>query len=194
MSNSESMVETGNERECIRASQAGDHAAFEELVRRHQRMIHALTFRMTGSLVESEDLAQEAFVQAWHHLEQFRGESTFASWLYRIAVNLCLTWRKRAVHREIAHRDWAEHIAAQSPDGASPHRTAPSERVQEALLKLPSKQRAAVILTAYDGLNHAEAAQALGCSETTVSWRLFAARAKLKRLLKDVVRSKGAGQ
>lgn len=58
------------------------------------------------------------------------------------------------------------------------------EMVQAALLKLPPKQRAAVVLTTYDGLSHAEAARALGCTETTVSWRLFAARAKLKRLLK----------
>jgi RNA polymerase sigma-70 factor (ECF subfamily) len=58
-----------------------------------------------------------------------------------------------------------------------------SQQVQSALLKLPAKQRAAIVLTIYDGLNHAEAAQVLGCSETTVSWRVFAARRKLKRWL-----------
>jgi len=57
------------------------------------------------------------------------------------------------------------------------------ESVQAALLKLPAKQRAAIVLTIYDGLNHAEAAQVLGCSETTVSWRVFSARQKLKRWL-----------
>jgi RNA polymerase sigma-70 factor (ECF subfamily) len=60
-----------------------------------------------------------------------------------------------------------------------------AQQVKDALLKLHPKQRAAVVLTTYDGLNHAEAAQVLGCSETTVSWRLFAARTKLKRLLKN---------
>ena len=59
----------------------------------------------------------------------------------------------------------------------------PAQKVQAALLKLPAKQRAAVVLTVYDGLNHAEAAQILGCSETTVSWRVFAAKRKLKRWL-----------
>ena len=58
-----------------------------------------------------------------------------------------------------------------------------SNEVQSALLKLPAKQRAAIVLTIYDGLNHAEAAQILNCSETTVSWRVFAAKQKLKRLL-----------
>jgi RNA polymerase sigma-70 factor (ECF subfamily) len=61
--------------------------------------------------------------------------------------------------------------------------------IQDALLKLPEKQRAAVILTTYDGLSHAEAAKALGCSETTVSWRMFAARRKLKRLLKQLLKN-----
>lgn len=150
------MVDPGNEWECIRASQAGDHTAFEELVCRYQRMIHALTFRMTGSVAEFEDLAQEAFVQAWHHLDRFRGESTFSSWLYRIAVNLCLNWRKRATRRDRAHRDWAEQAELPRAGGKGSDDSLASQRVQEALVRLPPKQRAAVILTTYDGLNHAE--------------------------------------
>ena len=61
-----------------------------------------------------------------------------------------------------------------------------AHQIQEALMKLPAKQRAAIVLTTYDGLTHAEAARVLGCSEATVSWRLFAARGKLKRLLKHL--------
>jgi RNA polymerase sigma-70 factor (ECF subfamily) len=69
-------------------------------------------------------------------------------------------------------------------EAGAPHVEAElSRRVQAALLKLPAKQRAAIVLTVYDGLNHAEAAHALGCSEATVSWRVFAARRKLKRWL-----------
>ena len=67
-----------------------------------------------------------------------------------------------------------------------------AQQIQEALLKLPVKQRAAIVLTTYDGLTHAEAARALGCSETTVSWRLFTARGKLKRLLKHFQKTGGA--
>jgi RNA polymerase sigma-70 factor, ECF subfamily len=180
------MVEVDNERDSVRASQAGDHAAFETLIRRHQRMIHSLTYRMTGSLADAEDLAQETFIQAWEQLAGFRAEAKFSSWLYRIAVNLCLNWRKREARRAQALQDCIEPQENEGPD--SP---ALAQQVQAALLKLPPKQRAAVVLTTYDGLNHAQASRLLGCSETTVSWRVFAARAKLKRLLKDLAPRKG---
>ena len=87
------MAEPDDEKGLIRESQQGSPGAFEELVRRHQRMIHALTFRMTGSMTDSEDLAQETFLRAYRQLESYRGESKFSSWLYRIGINLCLNWR-----------------------------------------------------------------------------------------------------
>jgi RNA polymerase sigma-70 factor, ECF subfamily len=166
------------ERAWILESQNGDCKAFESLIRNYQRMIHALTFRMTGSMVDAEDLAQETFIQAHQQISNFRGESAFSSWLYRIAINRCLNWRKRQARRDRLHAEWVQVASDAAPDGDS--RT---HAVQQALMKLEAKQRAAVILTIYDGHNHAEAARILGCSETTVSWRLFAARRKLKRWL-----------
>ncbi|MGA2176998.1 MAG: RNA polymerase sigma factor [Verrucomicrobiota bacterium] len=172
------MVEPDEERDWIRKSQQGDLEAFEALVRRHQRMIHSLTYRMTGSLPDAEDLAQDTFLQAFRQLSGYRAEARFSTWVYRIAVNLCLNWKQRRNRQERLQADWSQNQAA-SRRSDSPA----LEQVQEALLKLPPKQRAAVILTAYDGLNHAEAARILGCSESTVSWRVFAARAHLKKLL-----------
>ena len=162
----------------IRRSREGDLAAFEELIRRYQQMIHALTFRMTGSMSDAEDLAQEVFIQAFRKLDGFRGDSQFSTWLYRIGINTCLNWRKSQHRRARMHEEWANQ-----PRAGTEANTDLAARVQEALLALPPKQRAAVILTTYEGLNHAEAARALGCSETTVSWRVFTARKKLKRLL-----------
>jgi RNA polymerase sigma-70 factor (ECF subfamily) len=162
----------------IRRSREGDLAAFEELIRRYQQMIHALTFRITGSPSDAEDLAQEAFIQAFRKLDSFRGDSQFSTWLYRIGINTCLNWKKsQQRHAQLRH-DWA-----QQPREDVDRNNELAARVQEALLALPPKQRAAVILTIYEGMNHAEAARALGCSETTVSWRVFTARKKLKRLL-----------
>ena len=178
------MVATDDDRRRIVESQNGDHGAFEALIREHQRMIHSLCYRMSGSLADAEDLAQETFIHAYQHLDAFRAEARFSSWLYRIAVNQCLNWQKRRQRLDQLHKEWSEQD--REPSGAD---TGRSQRIQEALLKLPPKQRAAVIMTAYDGLTHAEAAAALGCSETTVSWRLFAARGKLKRLLKDYDKS-----
>lgn len=178
---------TDDEQGWIELSLRGDHEAFESLVRRYQRMVHSLAYRMTGSLSEAEDLAQESFIRAFQRLADFRGEAKFSSWLYQIAMHACLNWRTSHARREQVHRNWAEQErvagAKSSPeDRASEEQT---RQVQEALMKLPVKQRAAIVLTVYEDMNHAEAARVLGCSETTVSWRLFAARAKLKRLLKS---------
>jgi RNA polymerase sigma-70 factor (ECF subfamily) len=165
-------------------SQNGNPAAFEELIRNHQRMIHALTFRMTGSPADAEDLAQEAFIRAYEQIGNFRGSAKFSTWLYRIAMNTCLNWRQSEARRFHLHENCANEISAQHLDEEnSAAKNGRCEHVQTALLKLPAKQRAAIVLTIYDGLNHAEAAQILGCSETTVSWRVFSARRKLKNWL-----------
>ena len=163
-------------------SQNGDSAAFEALVRNHQRMIHSLTYRMTGSLADAEDLAQETFVRAYSQIAHYEGGAKFSTWLYRIAINACLTWRQREHRRTEIHAQWADAQEGSAPPGGAGSQDL-NGRVHAALLKLPAKQRAALVLTVYDGLNHAEAAHALGCSETTVSWRVFAARRKLKRWL-----------
>lgn len=172
------MVDSADEQNLIKASQKGDHEAFEMLVRQHQRMIHSLAFRMTGSLAEAEDLAQETFIQAYRELPGFKGTAKLSSWLYRIALNRCLNWRKKAARRREFHTSYPPEPATLQPDA-----DALSEQVHAALLKLSSGQRAAVVLTIYDGLSHAKAARVLGCSETTISWRLFVARSKLKKLL-----------
>jgi RNA polymerase sigma-70 factor (ECF subfamily) len=165
-------------------TQKGDPAAFEELVRNHQRMVHSLTFRMTGSLADAEDLAQESFIRAYEQIGSYRGAAKFSTWLYRIAINTCLNWKQSEARRFQLHTDCAEEFSAHHGNGSnSPAENGACHHVQAALLKLPAKQRAAIALTVYDGLNHAEAAQVLGCSETTVSWRVFAARRKLKRWL-----------
>jgi RNA polymerase sigma-70 factor, ECF subfamily len=174
------MHQTNQERAWVEASIQGDPAAFENLIRQHQRMVHALTFRMTGSVSDSEDLAQEAFIEAYRQLPRFRGECSFSSWLYRIAVNKCLNWRKREARRREIHQTWADEDPGAGPD-ADPR----GALVRSALMKLDAKQRAAIVLTVFDGFNHAEAARALGCSETTVSWRIFAARKKLKKWIES---------
>jgi RNA polymerase sigma-70 factor (ECF subfamily) len=173
------MEATDEEGTLVSRSQTGDHAAFADLIRIHQRMIHSLAYRMTGSLADADDLAQETFVRAYRHLPSFRRSSKFSTWLYRIAFNVCLTWREQESRRQDLHASWSR---AAEPEGAPAAEDA-APRVREALLRLPAKQRAAMILTVYESMNHAEAARALGCTEATVSWRVFAARRKLKQWL-----------
>ena len=173
-----------NDDTLVARTRQGDAAAFEALIRQHQRMIYSLAYRMTGSVTDAEDLTQETFLRAYRQIGSFRAASKFSTWLYRIAINACLTWRQRETRRVEAAANWAETNGAPQAAGEGPEAGNEwSERMQEALLKLPAKQRAAVMLTLYDGLNHAEAAEVLSCSEATVSWRVFAARRKLKRWL-----------
>jgi RNA polymerase sigma-70 factor, ECF subfamily len=172
------MGATDEEQQWIVASRNGDPVAVESLIKMHQRMLHALTFRMTGSMADAEDLAQETFIQAFQCLGEFRGDAAFSSWLYRIAMNKCLNWRKREQRRTEMHDEWGRRDENESRPNDS-H----SWDVQQALMKLQPKQRAAIVLTIYEGQSHAEAAQVLGCSETTVSWRVFSAKGKLRRWL-----------
>jgi RNA polymerase sigma-70 factor, ECF subfamily len=182
---------TDADEDLVLQSQNGSPAAFETLIRNHQNMIHALTFRMTGSAADAEDLAQETFIRAYEQLHSFNNGAKFSTWLYSIAVHACLNWRRNEARRFRAQADCAEKMLIQnsSPEISSSENDL-AQQTQAALMRLPAKQRAAIVLTIYDGLHHAAAAKVLRCSETTVSWRLFAAKRKLKRWLTDANGSK----
>ena len=173
------------ESKLIEQSLSGDTEAYAALVNQHQKMVRAVTFRMTGSLDDAEELAQDAFLRAYLQLGSFNGSSKFSTWLCRIAINLSLDWRRRESRRDTIHSKWAAECVAES-DTNDDFPDELSRRVQAALNRLPAKQRAAIVLTVYENQSHAEAAEALGCTEATISWRVFAARQKLKRLLKDL--------
>jgi RNA polymerase sigma-70 factor (ECF subfamily) len=169
----------------IQNSLAGDTEAYAALIKQYQKMVHSLAFRMTGSLDDAEDLAQETFLRAYQQLDSFRRESKFSTWLCQIAVNLSLNWRAREKRRSDVHSKWVVDALS----GTGTREDFPDElsrQVQTALDKLPVKQRAAIVLTVYEDRNHAEAAKFLNCTEATVSWRVFSARQKLKRLLKGI--------
>jgi len=161
---------------------AGDTEACSALVKEHQKMVHAMAFRMTGSLADAEDLAQETFLRAYGQIGRFHGAAKFSTWLYSIAAHACLNWRRDEARRNRAREKCAEEMLVHKNGEMAKNEVA--EAAQAALMKLPAKQRAAIVLTIYDGLNHAEAAKILRCSETTVSWRVFAAKRKLKQLLR----------
>jgi RNA polymerase sigma-70 factor (ECF subfamily) len=139
---------------------------------------------MTGSSADAEDLAQETFIRAYEQIKHFNGGAKFSTWLYSIALHASLNWRRNEARRFQAQANCAEDIIAQQSNIAiSPAKNEMAQQAQAALMKLPAKQRAAIVLTIYDGLNHAEAAKVLCCSETTISWRVFAAKRKLRRWL-----------
>jgi RNA polymerase sigma-70 factor (ECF subfamily) len=179
------MAGSDEESKLIEKSLAGDPEAYAAMVNQYQKMIRAVTFRMTGSLDDAEELAQDAFLRAYQQLGSFGGGSNFSTWLCKIAINLSLDWKRRESRRENIHSRWAsEAVSENNPGAGFPDEL--SRRVQAALNRLPVKQRAAIVLTIYENQSHAEAAKTLGCTEATISWRVFAARQKLKRMLKDL--------
>src|SRR5688572_12669488 len=141
------MVVPEEEQELVRRSRAGDAQAFAELIRTHQRMIHSVTYRMTGSLADAEDVAQETFIQAHQQLDQYRGDAPLGAWMRRIAINRCLNWRQRDLRRARLHEEWSREAEVQTGDDPHPL----SRQVQAALNQLKPKQRAAMVLTVYQG-------------------------------------------
>lgn len=179
------MAPPDDEPKWIQDSLAGDTEAYAALVKEHQKMVHAVAFRLTGSLADAEDLTQETFMRAFRQLGSFRSEAKFSTWLCQIAVNLGLNWRARENRRGDVHSEWAQNTIVENDSrGGFPDEL--SGQVQNALDILPTKQRAAIVLTVYENRTHAEAAKILNCTEATISWRVFAARQKLKRLLKGI--------
>jgi RNA polymerase sigma-70 factor (ECF subfamily) len=160
----------------IASASHGDASAFVSLFDRYHEMIRAFAYRLCLVQSDAQDIAQETFIKAARSLASFRGGSSFRTWLYRIATNAGRDWlrgKMRAQRLDAA-------LANETPDAAFAEGHA---AVAEALRALPENFREAIVLTFYEGMSHAEAARVLGCAETTVSWRVFRAKRKLKQLL-----------
>jgi RNA polymerase sigma-70 factor (ECF subfamily) len=173
----------------VEEARRGSREAFAELVRRHERRVYGLAFRMVRNHSDADDLAQEVFLTAFRSIGSFRRGSSFYTWLYRIAVNLSLTFLKKR-SREKDRTEFREDLAGGGPGGDSAFspegRSVLSElgsRIDEAVEALPGHFRSSFVLVAGQGLSHSEAAKVLGCSENTVSWRMHKARKLLRARL-----------
>ena len=157
--------------------------AFNQLVVRYQDRLYGLAYRMTGQSSDARDLAQDAFVRAFRHLGTFQPGRRFAPWLYRIAVNLCLDYRQRRPptvslgDQELPQREL-------SPEARVIQREE-QQRVQRAILALPPKYRAVIVLRHLEDLTYEEIAATLGLPINTVRTHLFRAREALRKALKD---------
>lgn len=171
------------EREAIEACRRGEREAFDRLVVRYQRDVYRLCFRYVNDHEDANDLAQEVFVRAWRGISRFRGESSFSTWLYRIAVNACLNFR--ALRRPTT-QELPETLADPAP-GAVARAESDDEarRLRAAVSRLPEKQRATLILKVYHELTHEEVAGILGSTVGTVKANFFHALANLRRLMAE---------
>ena len=166
----------------VRACLAGDTKAFDALVERHQRGIYRLCYRYVGNHHDANDLVQETFLKAFRALARFRGDSAFATWLHRIAVNTCLNHR---VARKRTTEELSDSVA--DPDrghGKALEDADQHKRVRAAVDRLPEKQRKTLLLKVYDEMTHEEVARTLGSSVGTVKANLFHAVANLRKILR----------
>ena len=165
----------------VRACQGGEREAFSGLVERYQRDVYRLCYRYVNNHHDANDMAQEAFLKAFRALPSFRGDSSFSTWLYRIAVNTCLNFRqsRRAPYEPLSEElpDLTPPVALSIEEGER------AASVRAAVAKLPEKQRATLILKLYHELTHEEVARILGSSVGTVKANLFHALNNLRKTL-----------
>lgn len=180
--------------ELVRRAQAGNLAAFEELVNRHERRIYTLALRIVQNPHDAEDVTQQAFISALEGLARFREEATFATWLNRIATYAALKIvRKRqgldTISFDAATEPREEYVAIPHPEFIADWRDSPEQLVERnetrrlldaALAELDEKHRLVFVLRDVEGLSVKETAAALGLSEANVKVRLLRARLQLR--------------
>ena len=179
---------TADDDALVRQCLAGDTSAFDVLVERHRRQVYQVCYRFVNNHEDASDLAQDAFLRAYRALHTFKGNSAFSTWLYRVAINVCLN-RVSAKPAPTEPLDQREHqdVRGELPDRAV-LRQEQAATVRAAIARLPKKQRATMILRMYHDLPHDEIAAILGSSVGAVKANFFHALANLKKLLLESTR------
>jgi len=178
------------DRELVKAAAAGSRDAFDELVRRHQAAMLTLARVLTGGRADADDLAQDVFVRAWRSLGGFRGDSTFRTWLHRVAINVIRSSQAkqgRLMRLFMARRE-PEDAPPDPPSGEEAIDAALARRqvIDRALAALPEELRLLVTLRDLQGLEYKEIAALLDVPIGTVESRIFRARQRLKPLLEPI--------
>ena len=177
----------------VEAAASGSREAFDELVRRHQVQIVTLARALTAGGADAEDLAQEVFVRAWRSVGAFRGDSTFRTWLHRVALNVIQSHHGRVSR----FRRLFQQPSGPEPDAPDAIDRAPDrldmetdvmrrDAIDKALASLPGELRVAVTLRDVQGLEYREIADVLGVPIGTVESRIFRARQRLRPMLESL--------
>ena len=194
------MTASDTDQQLVQRAQRGDLRAFDLLVLKYQTRIAALVSRYVSDAGEVEDVTQEAFIKAYRALGQFRGDSAFYTWLYRIAANaaknhLVAKGRRPAADATIEDAEGFDEGGLLS-ESASPEALAMGGElavvVESALNALPDEVKAALMLREFDGLSYDDIADILGCPVGTVRSRIFRAREAIDQRVKEQI-SGGSG-
>lgn len=173
----------------VNQSKSGDLDSFDELVKRYEGKVYTIAFRFTGNHADASDLAQEAFIKAYKGLKSFRGDASFATWLYKIVSNVCRDELRRQQRQKnvslddlVIHPGNAQYLESteQSPEEYI-EKNEIQHLVQQQLNNLPEEQRLILVMREIQGLTYDEIAIALDCNLGTVKSRLNRARQSLKQ-------------
>ena len=179
-------LEECNDFELIDLTLEGKHGAFDVLVKRYSGSIYALAYRMLRNQDDAADIAQDVFLKAYEALGSFRKKSSFHTWLYRIASNSCINHLRR--HSAQHYIEFANYHAVKEADSLDTLYTIElQEVVNEAIDKLPEKQKATVMLRVCEGLSHREVSRILKCSVGTAKANYFHAIRNLRRFMKNYI-------
>ncbi|MBU2515764.1 RNA polymerase sigma factor [bacterium] len=172
-----------DEIELINQAKAGSSTAFEVLVRQHYTFVYKVAFKWCRLKEDAEDITQEVFIKLARNIMDFKQSSAFKTWLYRITINTAkdlMIKKQRALKNESAYLE-----AEKEKSGHVDREAAMADKLISLIESLPQKLKDAALLVYSEGLSHKEAAGILDCAETTVSWRLFQVKKKLKISLKS---------
>ncbi|MDF3057215.1 MAG: polymerase subunit sigma-24 [Rariglobus sp.] len=182
----------------VQRVQAGDVAAFDHLILKYRERVYAMVYNMTSNREDAADLTQDAFIKAFQSINRFQGQSSFFTWLYRIAVNSALTHLRKNKLRSFfsfdkVHEDAkVSEIIDQLTDKKDVEREVfvgeLQEKLNEAMQKLSIPHRTVVTLFEIDGLSHEEIAEIMNCSVGTVRSRLHYAKQLLQSELQSYLR------
>ncbi|HRL22587.1 RNA polymerase sigma factor RpoE [Alcaligenes sp. SDU_A2] len=191
------MSERDTDAELIARVQRGDKRAFDLLVIKYQRKIMRLLSRMIRDPSDIEDVAQETFIKAYRALPQFRGDSAFYTWLYRIAINTARNWQASAGRRPSALQalenedgetfDQIDNLTdISTPESVMVSRQI-AETVNSAIQALPEELRTAIVLREIEGMSYEDIAQTMDCPIGTVRSRIFRARDAIATQLRPIL-------
>ena len=182
----------------VKRAQGGSLEAYDELIRRYQERIYATIYHMTANHEDANDLAQETFIKAYQALKSFKGDSSFFTWVYRIAVNKTINFlkqRKNKTHMSLNDLDFnAEHdpdlvaLVSEKTPRREVNLIELQEKLNDAMQKLSEIHRLVVTLHDVQGLSHEDISKIMGCNTGTVRSRLFYARQQLQAYLSDYLK------
>ncbi|MCC2257256.1 sigma-70 family RNA polymerase sigma factor [Intestinimonas aquisgranensis] len=183
------------EQELVERAKKGDETAFEVLVTDNEKRIYNLCRRLTGNPEDAAELTQEAFLNAWRGLSRFQGESSFSTWLYRLASNACIDFLRKEKRRQnlsmtVSLDDEEEARQVELPDERyAPERELERTEVRQAvaagLERLTPEHRQVLVMREINGLSYAEIGAVLGLEEGTVKSRIARARNALRKVLTE---------